>query len=901
MEKERFSLLLLEPAEIYFEDFSAFLFPADTDQHDFERRKEIGRLKMCSKSIVFDPKDVNKPLLKIPLKECVNISEWNGDLACKISPMNNVVAVECKQYVEMLAGNVLAPYSFVAKKHKFLFLLNYARAKDCLPQICQLHRASTLPAAEQNSMIAAIVYSRQSRVSFDTLWLEDLYEKVILETQGSKITPLVVNPGRILLTSSRLYFQPYNNVESYPVLKIRLQDIRRLIQRRFLLRHVGLEIYCENNSQVSHLYLTFKSKEDRDALYSGLLNQRSLRLENTEQEMMTLQWQNGVLSNYDYLLYLNSLADRTFNDLTQYPVFPWVIQDYSSSELDLDDPKSYRDLSKPIGALNEVRLARLKERCDEMSPPKFLYGSHYSAPGFVLFYLVRKYPHYMLCLQNGRFDHPDRMFNSVPDVWKNVLTNMSDFKEVIPAFYDVQKGGDFLVNTFGINFGYRHDGTKIGDVQLPPWANGPADFVNKLRDALESDHVSHTLHNWIDLIFGYKQTGIEAEKANNLFYYLCYEGSVDLDSIHDMNQRHALEVQIMEFGQIPKQIFTVPHPQRRTGLPRMVTASVGDECSSPSSVSDPGTRSHEVSWQKLKSLRNAASFQSHKEAITAVAVADSKQFVVSVGQDSLLKMYSIAEKRQVRSVTLSSMALSSCIIMPDDKTLIVGSWDNNIIVYNLEFGREIDSIRAHEDAVSCLTWGKKNQVLVSGSWDCSVRIWQGVDKGRRIKPASSIVAQFDHDAHITCLSLNRDNTLLVSGTEDGDIFVWSMESQSLNQQFPRHNDTVHAAVFSPDGNKLVSCSEDKTFKVFDLSSGMQVYMKTLNEELRCLCWDGCTLLLGGSCGSMYIWDLVHVELLKQITAHIGGVTAIAVSDDGTLIASGGEDHRVVIWEPLSES
>lgn len=53
----------------------------------------------------------------------------------------------------------------------------------------------------------------------------------------------------------------------------------------------------------------------------------------------------------------------------------------------------------------------LQERYSEMSDPKFLYGSHYSAPGFVLFYLVRKYPQYMLCLQNGRFDHPDRMFN----------------------------------------------------------------------------------------------------------------------------------------------------------------------------------------------------------------------------------------------------------------------------------------------------------------------------------------------------------------------------------------------------------------------------------------------------------------------------------------------------------
>lgn len=79
----RFSLLLLEPAEIYFEDFSAFLFPVDANEHDFEKKKQIGRLKMCSKSIVFDPKDINKPLIKISLKECLNISEWDGELAAK--------------------------------------------------------------------------------------------------------------------------------------------------------------------------------------------------------------------------------------------------------------------------------------------------------------------------------------------------------------------------------------------------------------------------------------------------------------------------------------------------------------------------------------------------------------------------------------------------------------------------------------------------------------------------------------------------------------------------------------------------------------------------------------------------------------------------------------------------
>lgn len=51
-----------------------------------------------------------------------------------------------------------------------------------------------------------------------------------------------------------------------------------------------------------------------------------------------------------------------------------------------------------------------------------------------------------------------------------------------------------------------------------------------------------------------------------MFYYLCYEGNVDLDSIADLNERHALEVQIMEFGQIPKQVFKVPHPRRKMGM-----------------------------------------------------------------------------------------------------------------------------------------------------------------------------------------------------------------------------------------------------------------------------------------------------------------------------------------------
>lgn len=67
-----------------------------------------------------------------------------------------------------------------------------------------------------------------------------------------------------------------------------------------------------------------------------------------------------------------SLADRTCHDLTQYPVFPWILSDYTSDTIDLNDPKCYRDLTKPIGALNEDRLKQLLERYEEMDEPKYV-------------------------------------------------------------------------------------------------------------------------------------------------------------------------------------------------------------------------------------------------------------------------------------------------------------------------------------------------------------------------------------------------------------------------------------------------------------------------------------------------------------------------------------------------
>lgn len=131
-------------------------------------------------------------------------------------------------------------------------------------------------------------------------------------------------------------------------------------------------------------------------------------------------------------------------------------------------------------------------------------------------------------------------------------------KELIPEFYEPERE-EFLVNSKGLDLGIRANGERVDDVILPRWADSPKDFLEKQRQALESDYVSEKLHLWIDLIFGKKQRSLD---DNNIFHPLTYEGAVDLELISDPFERFATEQQINEFGQTPRQLFRYDHPQK---------------------------------------------------------------------------------------------------------------------------------------------------------------------------------------------------------------------------------------------------------------------------------------------------------------------------------------------------
>lgn len=197
-------MLLLEPGEIYFEDYSCTMSDISNLSNTIQ-----GRLKLCSKSLIFEPREWIYPLIKLYFKECIdiNVKTDGGD---EKSALN----IRIKQYAEMLEENILAPYKFKYECKEFRFNFDFVSAEECLSQMQQLHRASTLHAPEHNSMVATIQHSRYTRMTFDPVMMDDFTEKIIEEFQAEKISPLVRHQGKLALTSTTLYFQPFSNIES---------------------------------------------------------------------------------------------------------------------------------------------------------------------------------------------------------------------------------------------------------------------------------------------------------------------------------------------------------------------------------------------------------------------------------------------------------------------------------------------------------------------------------------------------------------------------------------------------------------------------------------------------------------------------------------------------------------
>ncbi|XP_069997726.1 lysosomal-trafficking regulator isoform X2 [Penaeus vannamei] len=399
-------------------------------------------------------------------------------------------------------------------------------------------------------------------------------ERIIHMSSASVVSPGMEQRGEILISRTAMYFVGEQVTidmnqcgSSSEVVSVTwpLDNIREIHIRRFQLQDCALEVFLTTGHSV---LLAFTDTQHRNQVI-GILSTSDLPNLSSKATLpeVTTQWREGHITNYEYLTQLNKLAGRSFNDLMQYPVFPFILSNYIVEILNLNDPAVYRNLKKPIAVQNKHKEQHYinnyeitRQMSQNAGDGPYHYGSHYSNSGIVLHFLVRLPPFTQLFLryQDGNFDIPDRTFHAVQTSWRLAsCDSTTDFKELIPEFFFLP---EIFLNSEGFNFGVRQSGERVHHVHLPPWSgDDPRRFVLVHRAALESPYVTQNLHHWIDLVFGHKQTGRAAVEAINVFHPATYFG-YDVESGGDEIGREARKAMIKTYGQTPQQLFSHPHP-----------------------------------------------------------------------------------------------------------------------------------------------------------------------------------------------------------------------------------------------------------------------------------------------------------------------------------------------------
>ncbi|KAL7683403.1 putative BEACH domain, WD40-repeat-containing domain, PH-BEACH domain, BEACH domain superfamily [Plasmopara halstedii] len=728
---------------------------------------------------------------------------------------------------------------------------------------------------------------------------------------------------------------------------IKYSNIKQFCRMKYQLRPVGIEFF---DTCGSTYFLQLETSIDREEvvktlfqmplinsifwspiLRTGALVPSIKRI----RQAVTKRWLRGLITNFEYLIHLNTLAGRSFNDITQYPVFPWVIADYTSEFLDLDAYCTYRDLSKPMGALSPARAAQFCERFAGMSQemdtngpletPAFHYGTHYSCSAYVINYLIRLEPFTAMALelQGGNFDHPDRLFRSIPSSWTSASRdNLQDVRELIPEFFYLP---EFLYNANNCNFGKTQCGEDVWHVKLPPWAHDdPREFVRLNRRALESNYVSEHLHSWIDLVFGAKQKGQVAADAQNVFMHFTYEGTVDIEQITDPVMRAATLAQIENFGQTPSQLFSSPHPQRK--VPMLVcTTSSGGTIEATSQLNSSVGHQHDS-----MSLSTIEAYVKWHIPLAPALVAIGKEYVFMKKHSALSASVNGVAIGDVKLVHDKMQCLGvGCCFMPPRcaKYLEWGSRSGviRLCVYQQSSGtgryREASKTLAviegaHNDGINCASLSEDGALLVTGGQDAVVNLIEcsKASDGRRVfKQVAKFVG---HNDAVVCVAINTELNLIASSSADRSVLLWDLRTRALLQELAGHTATVcHASINSANGNvltttnselrlwsingDLLAASSSATFGLHDISCAIST---------RCDSWqNGVIAVTGHVNGAIALWGIRYlVDLSRQkkekIKAEITDEYAESSQVSGPMSSSPSSINRMdSITSPVSIS
>ena len=662
-------------------------------------------------------------------------------------------------------------------------------------------------------------------------------------------------------------FKNKKNDKDKVVISIEYANIKYIFLRQYFYVESALEIFLDNNKSY---FFNFKTNRDLEQFKSDVLHHgtyREIKAEdnknkkivgyqqinpNTKKKTYNIsnkmeEWQNNSISTLEYLMWLNIYSGRSFNDLTQYPIFPWIITNYSDESNEISIKNDLRNLHLPIGMLelNEKGILRketfietyetLKNDLKEMFPDfnyqdylkkgeeyleyyknkklkkekdnpeevitiefnqiPYFFGSHYSNPTYVCHFLSRTFPftYITIEIQGQTFDDPDRMFSSMEKTFLSTSSLKDDVRELIPEFYMLP---ELFLNLNNLNLDQnRTDADNnlivINNVKLPLWSNNNAiNFVLTLRRFLETNYINNNINKWIDLIFGVIQRGEKAEENHNIFQAYCYEKNVKINSIKDIDSRNALMRQY-EMGVTPFQIFESESKNKIKNSQNITL----DESKNLTFKT--------MNLIKFKSLKNKE-YENHKVASDKIYKEENLTYLkiakISFIENEKLKIFT--NKNHWYTIKIE----------PDEKNNnnnnILKIEESNINNYSNNSTKYACSHMISDIEIPIIVYNNNQNIIKGGFWDGRLELnMTNIDNREDQLLQSQTFFNPDYSP-ITTMEMPKSEKFLLCGTKDGILISYKLNEKTIEYK---------RSLYLFD-DEIISISINETLNMFAVSS-----------------------------------------------------------------------------------
>ena len=547
--------------------------------------------------------------------------------------------------------------------------------------------------------------------------------------------------GKIQLFEERLSF-----IGSKKIVQIEIKDILFIFHRTHCTKDVGCEIYTKNNRS----YFFIFPNNERENFYEAVDKQYkciystidflddtlkydffgSLRASNRaiyqRQSSVNLynslklneKWSDRIISNYQYIYYLNLLSDRSFQFIDQYPIFPLIVL-CNQKTFNLDDYNSFRDLSLPTTLL--YTKTKPKESAYGTTSPLTSISIHRI--------LIRTEPYTTLEVQYQgsesrnfhKFDEPSRLFqnlnNEVDKYFKS--DDVNGKCEMPPEVYTFPF---YLVNENGFNLGKNTNSENVNDVLLPSWSKNIFEYTSILRIALESEIVSKNIHQWLDMFFGPKRNIDPTDHDSDVFSPSLLPEQMDENSRIDL------------CGRFTNKLFNEPHIKRKDFTPLDVN------------FANPVKRLNTAAYKIVKGL---------------IQLRDEKTVVdFRLNEKQFFPEYQVKENSELVCVS-NSLNLA----------MFLSKYDTFLTILNLNNGSFSFQCQGYSYIVCAETIG--GRYILTGGHDCTIRVWD-------INDNFSLVSYSNmHNDTIQSIGGNRDIGLIVSSDKHRKVIFETLYSHKF--------------------------------------------------------------------------------------------------------------------------